>query len=312
MSGATMAAAPPRRSVATARLDRYVLVTPARNEAAFIELTLRSMVAQTLLPLKWVVVSDGSTDGTDEIVNRYAADHPWIELVRRPERRERHFAGKVHAFNAGFERVKGLDYQAIGSMDADISFVADYFAFLMDRLSANGELGLVGTPFRDESMYDYRFVSIEHVSGACQLFRRECFEEIGGYVPMKSGGVDHVAVITARMKGWRTRTFTERICDHHRKIGSAQHGKLRSRYRDGALDYALGGHPLWEVFRTTYQMTKRPYVLGGLSLFAGYLGAAFRRERRPVSPELVAFRRREQMRRLRSMFGGSRRGVEAA
>jgi biofilm PGA synthesis N-glycosyltransferase PgaC len=307
-----MSAGPPRRSVAPARLDRYVLVTPARNEAAFIELTLRSMVAQTVLPLKWVVVSDGSTDGTDEIVNRYAADHPWIELVRMPERRERHFAGKVHAFNAGYERVKALGYQAIGSMDADISFDADYFAFLMDRLSANGELGLVGTPFRDESMYDYRFVSIEHVSGACQLFRRECFEEIGGYVPMKSGGVDHVAVITARMKGWRTRTFTERICEHHRKIGSAQHGKLRSRYRDGALDYALGGHPLWEVFRTTYQMTKRPYVLGGLSLFAGYVGAAVRRETRPVSDELVAFRRREQMRRLRSMFGGSRRGVEAA
>ena len=204
-----------------------------------------------------------------------------------------------------------LDYQAIGSMDADISFDADYFAFLMDKLSANGELGLVGTPFRDESMYDYRFVSIEHVSGACQLFRRACFEEIGGYVPMKSGGVDHVAVITARMKGWRTRTFTERICEHHRKIGSAQHGKLKSRYRDGALDYALGGHPLWEIFRTTYQMTKRPYILGGLSLFAGYLSAAVRREGRPVSAELVAFRRAEQMRRLRSMFGG-RRGVAPA
>ena len=311
MSSATMPAAPPRRSAVPARVDRYVLVTPARNEAAFIELTLRSMVAQTLLPLKWVIVSDGSTDGTDEIVRRYAADHPWIELVRMPERRERHFAGKVHAFNAGYERVKALDYQAIGSMDADISFDADYFAFLMDKLSANGELGLVGTPFRDESMYDYRFVSIEHVSGACQLFRRACFEEIGGYVPMKSGGVDHVAVITARMKGWRTRTFTERICEHHRKIGSAQHGKLKSRYRDGALDYALGGHPLWEIFRTTYQMTKRPYILGGLSLFAGYLSAAVRREGRPVSAELVAFRRAEQMRRLRSMFGG-RRGVAPA
>ena len=91
----------------------YVLVTPARNEAAFIELTLRSMVAQTHLPLKWVVVSDGSTDGTDEVVSKYAAEHGWIELARMPERRERHFAGKVHAFNAGYERVKGLGYQAI-------------------------------------------------------------------------------------------------------------------------------------------------------------------------------------------------------
>jgi glycosyltransferase involved in cell wall biosynthesis len=270
------------------------------------------MVSQTLKPLKWVIVSDGSTDGTDDIVNRYAAEHPWIELVRMPERRERHFAGKVYAFNAGYERVKALDYQAIGSMDADISFDPEYFAFLMDKLSSNPALGLVGTPFRDESMYDYRFVSIEHVSGACQLFRRECFEEIGGYVPMKSGGVDHVAVITARMKGWKTRTFTDKICEHHRKIGTAQHGKLKSRYRDGALDYALGGHPLWEVFRTAYQMTKRPYLVGGLSLFAGYVSAAIRNEGRPVSDELVAFRRREQMHRLRGLFGGSRRTPEAA
>ena len=139
-----------------------------------------------------------------------------------PERRERHFAGKVHAFNAGFEAVKGLAYQAIGSLDADLSFVAHYFAFLLAESRRTGALGLVGTPFGDDSMYDYRFVSIEHVSGACQLFRRECFEEIGGYVPMKSGGVDHVAVITARMKGWRTRTFTERIRDHHRRwLGAA-------------------------------------------------------------------------------------------
>ena len=293
-------------------LDRYVLVTPARNEAAFIELTLRSMVSQTLKPLRWVIVSDGSTDGTDDIVSRYAAEHPWIELTRMPERRERHFAGKVYAFNAGYERVKGLDYQAIGSMDADISFDPEYFTFLMGKLSGNPALGLVGTPFRDESMYDYRFVSIEHVSGACQLFRRECFEEIGGYVPMKSGGVDHVAVITARMKGWKTRTFTDKICEHHRKIGTAQHGKLKSRYRDGALDYALGGHPLWELFRTAYQMTRRPYLIGGLSLFAGYVSAAIRNESRPVSEELVAFRRREQMRRLRALFGGSRRTPEAA
>ncbi len=284
----------------------YVLVTPARNEAAFIELTLRSMVSQTCRPLKWVIVSDGSTDGTDDIVSRYAADHPWIELLRMPERRERHFAGKVHAFNAGYERVKHLPYAVIGSMDADISFDPEYFAFLLDKLSANPELGLVGTPFKDESMYDYRFVSIEHVSGACQLFRRECFEAIGGYVPMKSGGVDHVAVISARMKGWKTRTFTEKICHHHRKIGTAQHGRIKSKFRDGVLDYALGGHPLWEVFRTTYQMTKRPYVIGGLSLLTGYLSAALRRGDRPVSDELVAFRRREQMRRLRAFLTGNK------
>ena len=161
---------------------RYVLITPARNEAAFIEETIRSVIAQTVRPLKWVIVSDGSTDGTDEIVQNHAAQHDWIELVRMPERKERDFAGKVYAFNAGYARLHGLQYDAIGSLDADISFDREYFAFLLARLSENSDLGLAGTPFEENGKsYDYRFVSIEHVSGACQLFRRECFQEIGGY-----------------------------------------------------------------------------------------------------------------------------------
>src|SRR5208282_2257989 len=108
-------------------LPSYVLITPARNEAEFIELTIKSVVAQTVRPAKWVIVSDGSTDGTDEIVRRYTADNPWIELVRMPERRERNFAGKVHAFNAGYARLKDVKYEVIGSLDSDISFDAEYF-----------------------------------------------------------------------------------------------------------------------------------------------------------------------------------------
>src|SRR6476620_1111425 len=84
---------------------RYVLITPARNEIAYLELTLKSVASQTVLPLRWVIVSDGSTDGTDELVTKYAKVYPWIELVRMPERKERHFAGKIHAFNAGKDRV---------------------------------------------------------------------------------------------------------------------------------------------------------------------------------------------------------------
>jgi poly-beta-1,6-N-acetyl-D-glucosamine synthase len=175
----------------------------------------------------------------------------------------------------------------------------------LDKLRENPALGLVGTPFKDSSMYDYRFVSIDHVSGACQVFRRQCFEDIGGYVAVKSGGIDHIAVITARMTGWKTRTFTDKVCLHHRKIGSASRGVLAARFHTGALDYALGGHPVWEVFRTLYQMTRTPFIVGGLALSLGYVSAAIRREERPVSPELVAFRRREQMVRLRQFMSRS-------
>jgi poly-beta-1,6-N-acetyl-D-glucosamine synthase len=281
-------------------LPAYVLITPARNEADFIELTIQSVVKQTVRPLKWVIVSDGSTDGTDEIVLRYASEHPWIELVRMPERAERHFSGKVEAFNAGYRRVAGLDHGAIGSLDGDLSFDGDYFSFLLRKLAEDPELGLAGTPFVEDSSvaYDYRFVNIEHVSGACQFFRRECFEEIGGYVPVKGGGIDYIAVTTARMKGWKTRTFTEKASVHHRPMGTAQHGLVRARFRTGLKDYALGNHPLWEVSRAMYQATRRPFFIGAVALAAGYVWAFVRRRKRAVSPELLAFTRREQMRRL--------------
>ncbi len=285
-------------------LPPYVLITPARDEAQFIERTIKSVGAQTVRPLKWVIVSDGSIDGTDAIVSKYTAQNPWIELVRLPERRERHFAGKVHAFNAGYARVRALEYEVIGNLDGDISFDEDYYSFLLGKLAEDPALGLVGTPFRDSSLhpYAYRFVGIEHVSGACQLFRRQCFEEIGGYVPVKGGGVDLIAAITARMKGWTTRTFLDEACVHHRAMGGAQHGLLTASFKIGVKDYALGGHPLWEFLRAIYQMRKRPFVLGGLFLGAGYLWALVRRVERPVPREFVAFRRREQMRRLKRLF----------
>jgi len=283
----------------------YVLVTAARNEAEYIELTIRSVVAQTIRPLKWVIVSDGSIDGTDEIVKTYARDYPWIDLVQMPARSERHFAGKAHAFNAGLARVESLDYEVIGNLDADVSFDEEYFAFLLAKVAEDPNLGVFGTAFEDKSLYyDYRFVSIEHVAGPLQVFRRACLKDIGGYVPSKSGGVDHIAVITARMKGWKSRTFPEKTYRHHRDMGTATRGRVMARYKSGALDYALGGHPVWEIFRTIYQMTRPPYMVGGLALLAGYVSAAIRRTDRPVPHELVRFRRREQMHRLKSLFAG--------
>jgi biofilm PGA synthesis N-glycosyltransferase PgaC len=282
------------------RLPKYVLITPARNEARYIELTIRSVVAQTVRPLKWVIVSDGSTDGTDEIVARYLPAHPWIELVRMPERLERHFAGKVNAFNAGHTKAAGIPYDIIGNLDADVSFEAEHFRFLLEKLAEDSRLGVVGAPFREGThQYNYDFSSIENVWGGCQLFRRECLEDIGGYVPVKGGSIDHIAVVSARMKGWATRTFTEKVCVHHREMGTAQQNAFTARFRTGAKDYSVGNHPVWELFRAFYQMTQSPVVLGGILLACGYTWSMVRRVSRPVSSELVAFTRHEQMERLR-------------
>jgi glycosyltransferase involved in cell wall biosynthesis len=281
----------------------YVIITPARDEAQFIELTLKSMVAQILPPVKWVIVSDGSTDSTDEIVRRYTAAHAWIELLRMPERAERHFAGKVYAFNAGYERVKDLDFDIVGNLDADVSFGPEHFAFLIGRMEEAPELGVAGAPFREgKREYNYRFANIENVWGGCQLFRRECFESIGGYVPVKGGAVDSIAVSTARMRGWRTKTFTETVCIHHRAMGTAQEGELKARFNQGKKDYAVGNHPFWELFRTLYQMANPPFVVGAVAMAAGYLWSLVRRAERPVSSELALFTRREQMQRLKRII----------
>ena len=290
-----------------AALPTYVLITPARNEAQFIELTLKSMVRQIYRPLKWIIVSDGSTDGTDDIVRKYAADNPWIELLRMPERKERHFAGKVHAFNAGYAKAKDLNPDVIGNLDADVSIEPDHFQFLLSKFAEDRELGVGGAPFREGSrQYDYRFSNIENVWGGCQLFRRGCYEAIGGYTPVKGGGIDHIAVVSARMKGWKTRTFPDKVCIHHREMNTAGQGALKAKFKLGAKDYSFGNHPVWELFRTLYQMKNPPFVLGGVALGAGYFWSMARGAQVSISRDVVAFTHHEQLQRLKKFVTRSR------
>jgi len=283
---------------------KYVLITPARNEEAFIEKTLASMVAQTRVPERWVIVDDGSTDRTVAIVQGYVERYPWIELVQRPQRQDRNFAGKAHAFNAGLERVRSFQFEVIGNLDADISFEHDYFEFLLSKFAEFPRLGVAGTAMR-EANYDAvtdSFYNDNDVFGACQLFRRTCFEQVGGYTPIKWGGIDWVAVRTARLKGWQTRSFCDKLFYHHRPMGATDTNTLKARFDYGRKDYFLGNHPLWQVFRVTFQMVKRPYVVGGLLLLSGYFYSFASRIQRPVAPELLRFHRREQLERLKQLM----------
>jgi glycosyltransferase involved in cell wall biosynthesis len=283
-------------------LPSFVMITPTRNEEGLIEQTIESVVHQTYLPIKWVIVNDGSTDGTANRIKPYLSRHDWIELVNLPIRQERNFAAKVHAFNAGQERVKHLDYEVIGNLDSDVSLDPDHFEFLLNKFKEDPRLGVAGTVFREEGGYNSETDSLEgqlHVSGQCQLFRKQCFADIGGYFANEAGGIDWIAVTTARMIGWKTRSFSEKSFFHHRHLGTAERGPFRAAFSYGEKDYYLGGHPVWELFRVAYRMTKPPYLTEGVALGLGYGWAAVRRLRRPVSKELMAFHRREQMRKLR-------------
>ncbi len=279
----------------------YVLITPARNEEAYIEKTIQSVIAQTILPKKWIIVSDGSTDRTDEIVKQYLPHYSWMEMLRLSEHRDRTFVGKAICFNAGYEVVKHLEFDIIANLDADISFDEQYIEYLLDKFSQYADLGVAGTPLIEadhDPVKDGMFNETD-VFGACQLFRRKCFDEIGGYTPIKWGGIDWIALRTARMNGWETHSFMEKTFYHHRPMGATGSNKWVARFNYGRKDYFLGNHPIWELFRIMYQMTRKPLLLGGLVLLSGYVWAFLTRMDRPISKELMQYHRSEEMNRLK-------------
>lgn len=284
---------------------KCVLITPAHNEARFIAKTLASMVAQTVPPERWVIVDDGSTDNTAEIIQEYAKRYPWIELVQRAPRPNRNFAAKVEAFNLGLERLGSVQFDVIGNLDGDVSFEPGYMEFLMRKFIEDPELAVAGTPFMEDDGYDSAKDSFEgenYVAGPCQLFRYECFKDIGGYVPHAAGGIDWIAIMTARMKGWKVRSFPDKRFHHHRSLGTAGRNSFAASFSYGEKDYYLGNSPVWELFRVAYRMAKRPFLIEGLALLQGYCWAAVRRVRRPVSRELMQFHRRDEMKKLRAVF----------
>ncbi len=208
------------------------------------------------------------------------------------------------AFNAGFERVRPLAFDVIGNLDADISVEPEYFQFLLSKFAELSQLGVAGTAMREAS-YDAIKDSFYHESdvfGGCQLFRRKCFEEVGGYTPIKWGGIDWIAVRTARLKGWQTKSFCDKLFYHHRPMGETESTTWKARFDYGRKEYLLGNHPFWQIFRVSYQMLKRPYLIGGLVLLLGYVYSFASRMKRPVDAELLKFHRKEQLSRLKCLF----------
>jgi biofilm PGA synthesis N-glycosyltransferase PgaC len=283
---------------------KYAILTAVKNESAYIEHTLRSVVAQSVAPEAWIIVDDGSTDDTKEIAKKYAAARPWIKVVSQSAGEKRSFGGKARAINMAFELVKDMPIDAVANLDGDISLDPDQFEFLLDRLGADPQLGIVGTAYLEEH-YDWRkdrHQDASDVSGACQLFRIGCFSDIGGYQPISVGGIDWLAVNMARMKGWKTHTYSERTFFHHKPHGSGVGGILRARFRYGYRDYVFGSYPLWQVFRVAFQMTRKPFFAGGLMIGAGYIWGCISRPKHPVDMELIGFRRREQIESLRRLW----------
>ena len=298
----------------------YVLVTAAlQREAgaggtrafhpALIEKTLNSVAAQTILPTAWIIVSDGSTDRTEEIAQAYAARLPFIQVIRIDRDPGRSFVSKVYAVREGFKRVLGLPFEFVGNLDADLSFEPTYFEGLLRKFHADPKLGVGGGWILEEvdGVYQPRpFNSRIWVPHAVQLLRRSCYESIGDYVPLPYGGEDAWAVVSARMRGWKAESFPDLPVLHHRRTASAG-GLLRNRFRAGLMDHSLGYHPAYELIKCARRVPERPYVVGTAIGLAGFATGYLRRSPRPVSREFVTFIRREQMQRFKALL--KKRGI---
>jgi glycosyltransferase involved in cell wall biosynthesis len=282
----------------------YVLVTAAYNEERHISDTLRSVTSQTLPPGRWVIVSDGSTDRTDEIVQDWANRYPFIQFVRVEKTRKHDFAAKVHALQRGFGCLASVEYDFIGVLDADVALQPDYFVRLLSHFGREPGLGIAGGNI--EQHVDGRILprvkDLNTVAGAVQFLRRECFEETGGLPPLKYGGEDAAMEIAARMHGWKTKTFPELKVIHFGLVGGAAGGPLKARFKWGRMNFNLGYHPLFQLARSVYRLKDRPYLLGSLAELIGFAAGKVQDRKPAVDHEVVGYLRREQLAKLRDQL----------
>lgn len=284
--------------------DSYVLITAAHNEEKYIEETLRGVLAQTVPPLKWIIVSDASNDRTDAIVATCAHSNPQIELLRLEGGHSHSFAAKADCINAAYERLGTLNHAFVGILDADVTVPPEYYESLMDRCKAESDLGVTGGYIYEKTngVFTVRPANRPYsVAGAAQFFRRDCYEAIGGIIPLPYGGIDWRAEMSAQMLGWTVHAIPDLRLLHHRRTGGANH-PLRSRFKEGRKDYSLGSLPSFELVKCLGRVAERPVLAGSLARLAGFAWSALRFEKRPVSPEFVRFVRRSQRRRLLSAF----------
>ena len=265
---------------------RYVVISPVRDEETHIEKTIQSMVAQTVKPILWVIVDDGSRDQTPEIISRYAQHHPFIRLVRNRETGIRQpGAGVIRTFNHGYASIGEVSYDCIVKLDGDLSFETDYFEKLLERFLDDSQMGIASGIYLEldkTGSWNEVVMPYYHAAGACKVLRRDCFTQIGGFVA--AAGWDTVDEIRAIAKGWKTRHFSDLRMRHHKPEGSGV-GITRTSLMHGEIYYLTGGSKLFFLLKLIHRVGTKPVVLGALALSAGYIKAALMRKQLLVTKE---------------------------
>ncbi len=286
---------------------RYCLITPCRDEAAYLQTTIDTVAAQTVPPTKWVIVDDGSTDDTPNILARAAAKYPYIQIVKRQDRGQRAVGpGVIEAFYDGLSAIDMNAFDYICKFDGDLEMPPRYFERVMEHFESDPWMGtLSGKLFL---RYDGKEVEErcgdENSVGPAKFYRTECFRDIGGFVRQVSwDGIDgHMC----RMKGWIARSMHDpdmRII-HLRRMGSSQKSFWTGRTRWGRGKYFMGSAPYYVAAVSVYRMFERPLIVSGVGIFWGYINAWFKRLDRYDNRAYLRFFRRYE---LESLLLGKRR-----
>jgi poly-beta-1,6-N-acetyl-D-glucosamine synthase len=253
-------------------VQRYVIISPVKDEERYVELTLRSVTNQTLKPVLWILVDDGSRDRTPELIKRYADVHSFIRLLSHPKSGKRQLAfGEVRAFNWGLDFIGSLNYDFIVKLDCDLSFDPDYFQQLLERFRQDERLGIAsGIYLERNNSGDWKesVMPYYHAAGASKVMRRACFEEIGGFIP--APGWDTVDEIKAMTRGWRTTHFRELEMMHHKREGSSM-GAVNTGVMQGEAYHRTGGSKLFFVLKVLHRLAVRPYFVNAMALIWGYV-----------------------------------------
>ena len=279
-------------------MTKYVIVTPVRDEEEHLEATIESVSAQTIRPAEWVIVNDGSSDRTGEIIDRHAARSPWIRAVHRTNRGFRKAGGGVvEAFYDGYGAIASGDWEFLVKLDGDLSFSPDYFERCLEHFHANPRLGIGGGEIYHEFNGKLKLESHPkfHVRGATKIYRKACWEALGEL--WRGAGWDTLDEVKANNLGWTTGSFGDLRLVHHRLTGAAD-GLLRDRVKYGLVCFTCGYHPLFVLARCAYRLTRKPYVIGSFAMLFGFLKGYLTDTPRVDDRPLIRYVRTQQLRRL--------------
>lgn len=278
-------------------MTKYIIITPARDEEAHIEKTIISVAQQTIQPLQWIIVDDGSRDDTGAIIDRYASSHPWITALHRSNRGFRQAGGGViETFYDGYAQIES-EWDFLVKLDADLSFASDYFERCFEEFAKDPQLGIGGGGIyhEDNGILKLEANPLFHVRGATKIYKRQCWEDLGGL--LHAPGWDTVDEVKANMLGWKTRSFLDLQVSHFRFTGAAD-GAWKDCVKNGRANYVAGYHPIFMLMKCMRRVARRPYVIGAAGLLWGFASGYLERGHQVEDRALINYIRTQQLRRL--------------